>query len=245
MKLRRLAELAAVAGVALTLAACGSKQSGSSSNGSYAAKQTVNWMESSQLPTMDISLATDEISMDMLNNTNEGLYHLGTDNKVEAGMATKTKISKDQKTWTFTLRKNAKWSNGDPVTAQNFVYSWQRTVNPKTAAQYAYIFDGVKNADKIMNGKAPVSSLGIKADGKYKLTVTLEKNIPYFKLLLGYVPFFPQDESFVKKKRVRHMEPRPARFFQTDRSRSKAGLGPMIHGSWLRATRIGMRRTCI
>lgn len=201
MKLRRLAELTAVAAVALTLAACGSnKQSSSKGTGNYAADQTVNWMENSQLPSMDISLATDEISMNMLNNTNEGLYRLGKDNKVEAGIATKTKISKDQKTWTFTLRKNAKWSNGDPVTAQNFVYSWQRTVNPKTAAQYSYIFDGVKNADKIMKGKAPVSSLGIKADGKYKLTVTLEKNIPYFKLLLGYVPFFPQDQAFVQKK---------------------------------------------
>lgn len=199
MKVSKILGLGAVAAVALTLTACGSKSSSSSSssNGSYASDQTVHWMESSQLPTMDISLATDEISMNMLNNTNEGIYRLGKNNKVEPGLATKTTTSKDGKTWTFKLR-HAKWSNGDPVTAQDFVYSWQRTVNPKTGGQYAYIFSGVKNADQIMKGKKAVSTLGVQATGKYSLKVTLDKNIPYFKLLLGFVPYFPQHESFVK-----------------------------------------------
>lgn len=199
MKVSKILGLGAVAAVALTLTACGGKSSSSSSssNGSYASDQTVNWMESSQLPTMDISLATDEISMNMLNNTNEGIYRLGENNKVEPGLATKTTTSKDGKTWTFKLR-HAKWSNGDPVTAQDFVYSWQRTVNPKTGGQYAYIFSGVKNADQIMKGKKAVSTLGVQATGKYSLKVTLDKNIPYFKLLLGFVPYFPQHESFVK-----------------------------------------------
>ncbi len=88
MKVSKILGLGAVAAVALTLTACGGKSSSSSSssNGSYASDQTVNWMESSQLPTMDISLATDEISMNMLNNTNEGIYRLGENNKVEPGL---------------------------------------------------------------------------------------------------------------------------------------------------------------
>ncbi len=102
---------------------------------------------------MDSSKGTDEISFNMMNNTNEGLVRLGKNNKVEDGMATKMTQSKDGKTWTFTLRKGAKWSNGDEVTANDFVYGWRRTVNPKTGDQYSYIYSGIKNADKIINGK--------------------------------------------------------------------------------------------
>lgn len=69
--------------------------------------------------------------------------------KVENALATKTEESKDGKRWTFTLRKGAKWSNGDPVTAKDFVYSWQRTVDPKTGSQYTSLFSGIENADEI------------------------------------------------------------------------------------------------
>ncbi|WP_367365904.1 peptide ABC transporter substrate-binding protein [Pediococcus parvulus] len=183
----------------LLLAACGNGSSASSSKGNLATKQVVNWTESSELPSIDPSLATDEISFNLLNNTNEGLYRLGKNNKIEPGMATKTTVSKDGKTYKFTLRKNAKWSNGDSVTAQDFVYSWQRINNPKTGSQYAYLYSGVKNADQIQVGKKSVSTLGIKATGKYKLTVKLDKAIPYFKLLMGFPSFFPQDQKVAQK----------------------------------------------
>ncbi|MCV3555781.1 peptide ABC transporter substrate-binding protein [Pediococcus ethanolidurans] len=183
----------------LLLAACGNGSSASSSKGNLATKQVVNWTESSELPSIDPSLATDEISFNLLNNTNEGLYRLGKNNKIEPGMATKTTVSKDGKTYKFTLRKNAKWSNGDSVTAQDFVYSWQRINNPKTGSQYAYLYSGVKNADQIQAGKKAVSTLGIKATGKYKLTVKLDKAIPYFKLLMGFPSFFPQDQKVAQK----------------------------------------------
>ncbi|GEN95245.1 peptide ABC transporter substrate-binding protein [Pediococcus ethanolidurans] len=183
----------------LLLAACGNGSSASSSKGNLAAKQVVNWTESSELPSIDPSLATDEISFNLLNNTNEGLYRLGKNNKIEPGMATKTTVSKDGKTYKFTLRKNAKWSNGDSVTAQDFVYSWQRINNPKTGSQYAYLYSGIKNADQIQAGKKSVSTLGIKATGKYKLTVKLDKAIPYFKLLMGFPSFFPQDQKVAQK----------------------------------------------
>ena len=129
----------------------------------------------------------------------EGLYRIGKNSSIQPGLATKTKVSKDGKQYTFTLRKNAKWSNGDKVTAKDFVYSWQRTVAPKTASQYAYLFEGIKNADAINKGKKPLSSLGIKADGNYKMTVTLDKKLPYFKLLMGFPIFFPQNKAAVQK----------------------------------------------
>ncbi|MFT8668713.1 MAG: peptide ABC transporter substrate-binding protein [Liquorilactobacillus hordei] len=194
MKINKFAKLGTVVALSsLFLVACGSKSS------STASKQVLNWNESAELPTMDLSTATDVVSFDTLNNTNEGLYRLGKDSKIEPGIATKTQVSNNGKTYTFTLRKDSKWSNGQKVTAKDFVYSWQRTVNPKTASQYAYLFSGIENADDIMNGKKAVSTLGIKAEGNYKLVVTLDKKLPYFKLLMGFPVFFPQNEKAVKE----------------------------------------------
>lgn len=106
---------ATLAAVALT--ACGKKDNSASGD------QALTWMEKTELQTMDISKATDETSFNQLNNVYEGLYRLGKNSKVENALATKTEESKDGKRWTFTLRKGAKWSNGDPVTAKDFVYS--------------------------------------------------------------------------------------------------------------------------
>lgn len=179
---------------AALLAACGSSSSSSSSK-----PQKLAWTEAAELTTMDPSKATDRYDADQFNNVMEGLIRLSNNAKATPGMATSWKESKDGKTWTFNLRKGAKWSNGDEVTANDFVYSWRRTVNPKTASEYAYLFSGVKNAAQIVAGKKAVNTLGIKADGKYKLTVTLERRIPYFKLLMGFYIFFPQNQKFVEK----------------------------------------------
>lgn len=180
---------------ASVLAACGSNSNSGSSSGS---KKTINWEESAESPTMDLSKATDVTSFNQLGNVEEGLYRLGKNNKVENALATDTKVSKDGKTWTFTLR-DSKWSDGSKLTAKDFVYSWRRTVNPKTASQYAYLFEGIHNATKISNGKAPVNSLGVKAEGDNKLVVTLDKRIPYFKLLMGFPLFYPQSQKAVEK----------------------------------------------
>ncbi|MDD6407308.1 MAG: peptide ABC transporter substrate-binding protein [Lactobacillus equicursoris] len=185
---------ATVLASAALLAACG----GSSSSKSSSSKKTLNWMVASEIPTMDLSKATDATSFNQLSNTMEGLYRLGKGSKLEKGLATSEKVSKDGKTYTYTLRKS-KWSDGSELTAKDFVYSWQRTVNPKTASQYSYLFSGIKNADAIVAGKKPVSSLGIKAVGKYKLVVTLERRIAYFDKLMGFAVFFPQSEKAVNK----------------------------------------------
>ena len=196
MKLKKvIATGASLVALGLALTACGSN----SSKSGLADKQVLNWSYASELPSMDLSTATDTISFDQLNSTMEGIYRIGKNSKVEPGLATKTEVSKDGLTYTFTLRKNDKWSNGNPVTAQDFVYSWRRTVDPKTGSQYAYLFDGIANANDIIAGKKAVDTLGIKAEGKYKLVVTLEKKLPYFKLLMGFPVFFPQNQNAVEK----------------------------------------------
>ena len=193
MKLKsgiKIAGLALLSG--LVLAGCG-KQSSSESS-----KKEISWMQINSLTTMDPSKATDQISGQTQNGTNEGLLRMSTDNKVIPGVAKNYTISKDGKTWTFNLRKS-KWNDGSAVTAQDFVYAWRRTLNPKTASQYAYIFDHIKNANEVNTGKKPLSALGVKAEGKYKLVVTLAKPQSYFKYLVAQSYFMPQKASYVKK----------------------------------------------
>ncbi|WP_282801422.1 peptide ABC transporter substrate-binding protein [Secundilactobacillus kimchicus] len=180
-----------VASLSLLLAAC--------SSGGSQSKKAVTMSTDAQLASMDPSKTTALGSFDMLNNTNEGLYRLGKDSKPEVGLATKMTQSKNGKHFVIDIRPNTKWSNGDTVTAKDFVYGWQRTVNPKTASQYSYLYSGIKNADAIMNSKKSPATLGIKATGKYELTVDLDQRIPYFKLLLGFPVFFPQNQKAVEK----------------------------------------------
>lgn len=195
MKLSSAVKLGAVSAASLLLlAACGSK----SSSKNLASNQTLNWVETSNIPTMDPSQSTDIVSGTALNNVDEGLLRIGTDSKVRPGIAKSYTISKDGKTWTFKLR-HAKWSNGDPVTAQNFVFGWQRTVKPSTASQYAYLYDHVKNYTAVNTGKMSPSKLGVKAEGKYKLVVTLSRPQSYFKWILGSPALDPQDEKIVNK----------------------------------------------
>lgn len=198
MKISSVAKLGAVAAVSVVLlAACGSKDSSSSSK-SLASDQILNLPESAELPTMDSSKSTDVASGRVLNNVNEGLLRFGNHSKLRPGVAKSYSKSKDGLTWTFNLRKS-KWSNGKPVTAHDFVYAWQRTNDPKTASQYAYLFDHVKNQEKVNTGKLPVSKLGVKADGDYKLVVTLSKPQAYFDQLVANAPFFPLLKSEVTK----------------------------------------------
>jgi oligopeptide transport system substrate-binding protein len=188
-----LALFVTIAASTAALTACGSKSS------QPASSQVLRWSEPTELQTLDLSKVVDTVSSDTISNSTEGLYRLGKHSQIEPGLATKTRVSNHGLTYTFTLRKDSKWSNGDPVTAQDFVYSWRRTVNPKTASEYSYLFEGIKNADAVANGKKPVTALGVTAVNKHKLVVNLDKNVPYFKLLMGFTVFFPQDQKAVEK----------------------------------------------
>ncbi|MYV16696.1 peptide ABC transporter substrate-binding protein [Furfurilactobacillus milii] len=161
-------------------------------------KKTIIVVSPTEMITLDPSKATDSTSHTALANTMTGLYKTTNSTPAQA-LATHTTVSKNGLQWNFTLRHNTHWSNGDVVTAKDFVQAWQRTNDPKTASQYAYLFSGVHNADKIQKGLAPVQSLGIHATSRYHLLVTLDKPIPYFKQLLTMPQFLPQDHRVVTK----------------------------------------------
>ncbi len=123
---------------------------------------------------------------------------MGKKGKPTAGLAKSAQVSADGKTWTFKLRK-ANWSNGDRITAQDFVYSWRRTLKPQTKSPYAYLFSGIKNADAIIAGKKSADQIGISAPNQQTVVVKLDKPIAYFKVLMAYPLFGPQDQKVVKK----------------------------------------------
>lgn len=181
----------AAAGV---LAACSNSNSSSSNS-----KSVMNTATSNEISTLDSSKYGDTTSSEVLQNSMEGLYRFDKKNQPKLAGATSVTHSKDQKVYTFNLRKNAKWSNGDPVTAQDYVTAWRRTVDPKNSSLDSDSYAIIKNGTKITEGKAPVKSLGIKALGKYKLQITLANPIPYLPQILEGAQFYPQDSKLVKK----------------------------------------------
>lgn len=164
--------------------------------------QTYRVATSSDINTLDSTLATDTVSFTIYNQVFEGLYSLNGKDEAVPGVAKgKPKKSNGDKTWTIKLRKDAKWSNGDPVTANDFVFAWRKAVDPANASEYAYIMYDIKNAEDInlnKNGKKP-KDLGVKALDDYTLQVELTKPIPYFQQMLAFGTFMPQNEKVVKK----------------------------------------------
>ncbi|WP_368742532.1 peptide ABC transporter substrate-binding protein [Enterococcus casseliflavus] len=193
-----------VAVCGIVLAGCstgGTSSTGESSSGSgtAAADQIFNVVVQQEMPSADLSLATDTISFSALNNVYEGLYRLDADSKPEpAGAAELAEVSEDGLTYKLKLREDAKWSNGEPVTAADYVYGWQRTVSAETGSEYAYLFAPVTNAEAITAGEKDASELGIKAVSVYELEITLTTPTPYFQYLLAFPSFFPQSQAVVE-----------------------------------------------
>lgn len=191
-KLKRVLAGVVTISLGMLLAACGN---GNSSSKSAAQSGTLNLSTTAPLDTIDISKST---GFGQTGNVFESFYRLGKNGKPTAGLAKTGTVSKDGKTWTFKIR-DSKWSNGDPIVAQDFVYSWRRSLNPKTASPYAYLFSGVKNADAIIAGKKSPNALGISAPDKKTVVVKLNRPIAYFRVLMAYPLFGPQNEKVVKK----------------------------------------------
>ncbi|WHQ77110.1 peptide ABC transporter substrate-binding protein [Pantoea sp. Lij88] len=128
----------------------------------------------------------------------EGLTNQDAQGKIVPGVA-QSWSSSDNKTWVFTLRNNARWSNGDPVTAQDFVYSWQRLVDPKNSSAFAWFagLSGIENAAAITKGEMTPDKLGVVAQGKYQLKVTLDRPVPWFPALVANVALFPVPQKII------------------------------------------------
>ena len=132
----------------------------------------------------------------------EGLTNQYAQGKIVPGVA-QSWSSSDNKTWVFTLRNNARWSNGEPVTAQDFVYSWQRLVDPKNSSGSAGFagLSGIENAAAITKGEMTPDKLGVTAQSKTQLKVTLDRPVPWFPALVANVALFPVPQKVIAQQR--------------------------------------------
>ncbi|MBF7093793.1 peptide ABC transporter substrate-binding protein [Streptococcus sp. HF-1907] len=180
----------------LLLAACGNNSNSASAN-----KNEINWYTPTEIITLDISKNTDAYSNIAIGNSGSNLLRINKDGVPKPDLAKSVDVSSDGLTYTATLRDNLKWSDGSKLTAEDFVYSWQRIVDPATASEYAYLAteSHLLNADKINSGDIKdLSQLGVKANGN-KITFTLTSPSPQFKYFLAFSNFMPQKKAYVEK----------------------------------------------
>lgn len=178
----------------MLLVACGPKDG----DGDSAGGKNLTIIKNSDLMSMDSVLATDEVSFEMLGAVQEGLYVQGENAVEQPGLVESEEVSEDGLVYTFKL-KDANWSNGEPITANDFVFAWRRLVDPEVGSEYAYIADtaGILNAAEVNAGEKPLEELGVKALDDKTLEVTLYKAVPFFKKVLTFGSFLPQNEKFV------------------------------------------------
>nr|WP_318381595.1 peptide ABC transporter substrate-binding protein [uncultured Enterobacter sp.] len=148
--------------------------------------------------TLDPAKAVGLPEIQVIRDLFEGLVNQDEKGGLVPGVATKWQTS-DNRVWTFTLRNDAKWSDGTPLTAGDFVYSWQRLVDPNTTSPFAWFaaLAGISNAQKIIDGKATPDKLGVTAVDAHTLRVQLDNPLPWFSSLTASFAFYP-----VKKANV-------------------------------------------
>lgn len=147
-------------------------------------------------PIKSVGLTEAQVMRDLF----EGLVNQDSHGKPIPGVAQSWSTT-DNKTWMFKLRPDARWSNGDPVTADDFVYSWRRLVMPENTSPFAWFgaLAGINNAQQIIDGKLPADQLGVEAIDKRTLKITLDKPIPYFPSLTANFSLFPVHAKTVEK----------------------------------------------
>jgi oligopeptide transport system substrate-binding protein len=150
-----------------------------------------------EVASMDPQIATDGTSFEVLANVTDGLYSVDAAGSPVLAIAESVEKSADGLTYTFKLR-DAKWSNGTAVTANDFVFAWRRLVDPAVASEYAFIAEiaGIKNAAAISTGEVAVDQLGVTAQDDKTLVVTLDVPVPFFESLMSFPSFMPVNEAF-------------------------------------------------
>lgn len=167
--------------------------------GAASAETVLNRGNDTDPATLDQQHTTTISENRVLRDLYEGLLAQNEKGEAVPGAASSWDISEDGLTYTFHMRENAKWSNGDPVTAGDFEFTFRRIMDPKTAAGYASVLYAIKNAEKVATGKMPVDQLGVKALDDKTLQITLKNPAPYFLELLTHQTGFPVNKKAVEK----------------------------------------------
>ena len=196
MKFRGLLLLA----FSLLVTACG--------GGDPAAVQSVLHRGTGEEPeSLDVHKSSSTEAGHVLRDIGEGLVGYSADGELVPATAESWTVSADSKAYEFTLRPDARWSNGDPVIAADYVYSYRRLVDPATAAVYVDSISDVQNAAEIIAGDLPVESLGVEADGDRILRIRLRRPVPYFISLLAHPSMFPVHRGSIEAHDDAHTRP--------------------------------------
>tara|TARA_R110002167_G_scaffold89012_5_gene240058 strand:- start:53280 stop:54989 length:1710 start_codon:yes stop_codon:yes gene_type:complete len=153
-------------------------------------------------PQLDSTRSTDVVSGTVLGHVMEGLLRYDENFEITAGLAERWEIEGTKAT--FWLREDARWSNGEAITAQDFVFAWRTTLDPAVGSQYAFIFYPIKNAEAANTGDMPLESVGVRALDDRTLEVELEQPIAYFDKLVAFSTYFPISEEFYKSTNGRY-----------------------------------------
>lgn len=209
-KIKQLLSLVLVSALSLGLISCGngSTSSGNTSSGDPTQSESTDGATGQsadslkvhidvEVASMDPQIATDGTSFEVLAAVTEGLFSVDDAGSPIKALAENVEKSEDGLKYTITL-KDAKWTNGTPVTANDFVFAWRRLVDPKVASEYAFIVGiaGIKNADDIAAGKMDLDQLGVIAKDDKTLEVELDTPVPFFESLMSFPSFLPVNEEF-------------------------------------------------
>ena len=191
MRKRMLVLMSLVLILSAFLAACGNDKGGSDKSSS----QNLRLNIVSEPPTLHPALATDSTSGGVLIQTFEGLTRIDKDGVPQPAMAEDIQVSDDQLTYTFKIREDATWTNGDPVTAEDFEYAWKWAIDPQNQSQYAYQLYSIKGAEAANNGEGSLDDVAVKVVNEKTLEVTLVNPTPYFLQLLAFYTYFPVNKN--------------------------------------------------
>lgn len=150
-------------------------------------------------PNLDWSKATDHVSFNVVSNLMVGLTEFGPGGTPVPSVAESWQIEDEGRRYVFTLREDARWSDGRPVRADDFVYSWRRILDPATASEYAYLMYVLQNARAINEGKLPPSALAVSAPDERTLVAELESPSAFFLSLTTFEITFPQRRDVIEE----------------------------------------------
>ncbi|WP_434654463.1 peptide ABC transporter substrate-binding protein [Thermoanaerobacterium thermosaccharolyticum] len=201
--------LTLVLALSALLAGCSANNNGTQSKSNSdtsnqtakADEQVINLNLRADPPNLNPFTSTDIASFDVLNDVLDGLVRYDKNGEIKpgSGLAKSWDISSDGLTYTFHLKDGIKWSDGNPITAQDFEYSWKKVLDPKTASQYAYQFFYIQGAEEYNSGNGTADQVGIKALDDKTLQVKLKSPAPQFLGLTAFGTYLPQEKSFVEK----------------------------------------------
>lgn len=191
---------------------------------------TVTLVLREEPPQLDSSKSTDQVSGMVLGHLKEGLLRYDEHNELAPGVAERWEV-KDRDA-TFWLRDDARWSDGAPVTAHDFVFAWRLALDPANASEYAFILYPIENAEAVNEGKMPPSALGVEALDDHTLHVRLERPVAYFDKLVAFSTFYPIREDFYRATRGRYGADHDTLLYN----------GPFVMTRWVHGAHVRMEK---